>query len=45
MRLIDSPSPATGLTSERERAFDGGVVEIGYRVEDQASAVPGRESG
>jgi hypothetical protein len=45
MRLTGSLSPQTGLTFERERALPGGAVEIVYRVDAQASAVPGREAG
>jgi dihydrofolate reductase len=45
MRLTESLSPHTGLTLERERALPGGTVEIVYRVDAKASAVPGRDPG
>jgi dihydrofolate reductase len=44
MRLTESLSPQTGLTFERERALPGGTVEIVYRVDARAGAVPGREA-
>jgi dihydrofolate reductase len=43
-RLTGSLSPQTGLTFERERALPGGTVEIVYRVDARAGAVPGRDA-
>jgi dihydrofolate reductase len=45
MRLTEGLSPKTGLTLEHERALPGGTVEIVYRVDENASAVPGRDAG
>lgn len=45
MRLTEGLSPETGLTLEHERALPGGTVEIVYRVDENTSAVPGRDAG
>jgi dihydrofolate reductase len=45
MRLTDGLSPKTGLTFQHERALPVGTVEIAYRVDGHASAVPGRDAG
>jgi dihydrofolate reductase len=44
MRLTEGLSSETGLTFEHERALPGGTVEIVYRVDKKASAVPGRDA-
>jgi dihydrofolate reductase len=45
MRLTQSLSPQTGLTLERHQALPGSAIEIVYRVDAQASTVPGRDAG
>jgi hypothetical protein len=44
MRLTDGLSPRAGLGFESVRGLPGGAVEIVYRVEADADAVPGREN-
>jgi len=45
MRLTEALNPQTGLTLDRERALPGGAVEIVYRIDERADAVPGRAAG
>jgi len=45
IRLTDALSPETRLTLERERALEGGSVEIVYAVSAGADALPGRAAG
>jgi hypothetical protein len=42
MRLTDSLSPDTGLTSERERALPAGSMEIVYACQGQRDQLAGR---
>ena len=44
MRLTDGLSPRAGLGFESVHGLPGGAVEIVYRVEADADAVPGREN-
>lgn len=44
MRLTPALSPDTKLTFERERALDGGSVEIVYDVSRQTTELPGRDA-
>lgn len=44
MRLTDALSPDTALALERERALEGGSVEIVYAVSAGVDALPGREA-
>lgn len=44
MRLTPALSPETGLTFERERALQGGSVEIVYAVSGRASGSPARDA-